>query len=948
MIAEEFTGAVVLTVNGKKVEVAARPDMRLSRVLREELGLTGTKVGCDAGDCGACTVLIDEEQACACLVPAAQLEGRQVQTIEGLADDPIGRALQRSFHHHGAAQCGICTPGMLMASLDLLRRAEKVDLPMVEAALGGVLCRCTGYLKICEAVLDAGRFLEPDGGPPDDPALPTGEATVAAREMGSDSTSCSSANDITVGARIARLDGLPKLDGSEVYGADKAPEDALWLRAIRSPHARARFAIGDLRAFVSNEPGIFRVLTFADVPGENSFGIFPDMKDQPVFAEVETRYRGEAVAAIIGERAAIDGFDVARFPIRWDPLEPLIGLDGALSPNAHASHPSRPDNVLVRGWVEKGDIDSAFRGSPHVAEGLFSTRFVEHAYIEPEAGFARRVGDRVEVFASTQAPYMSRDEVARVLGVEPGDVRIIPSACGGGFGGKLDVSLQPMLAVAAWQMGVPIRSIYTRPESMAATTKRHPAAITARAACDAEGRITAYAMEADFDTGAYASWGPTVAGRVPVHGTGPYRVPNVLNRARAVYSNGPIAGAFRGFGVPQAAIAHEALYDELAEKCGLDRLEFRLLNALRVADETATGQVLQASVGLDRCLEALRPHWKRMLEEAETLNAEPAVTRRGVGIACMWYGIGNTALSNPSRMRIALTREGKLLFFNGAVDIGQGSTTVLTQIAAEALGLPVTAFTLVTGDTDKTADAGKSSASRQTFVSGKAAENAALALRAEILRHTNAGPHAQFALEGERLKIDDIKGESAVIDLASWPAGPDGIVFEGVGDFDPPTEALDIKGQGVPYATYGFAAQIVALDVDRALGTVQLDRFVAAHDIGRAINPTLVEGQIHGGIAQGIGLALMEEYVPGRTENLHDYLIPTFGDVPPIEIILVEAAEPLGPFGAKGVGEPALVPAAPAILGAIRHATGVSIRDIPALPHRVRAALEAAGRAWEI
>ncbi len=336
-----------------------------------------------------------------------------------------------------------------------------------------------------------------------------------------------------------------------------------------------------------------------------------------------------------------------------------------------------------------------------------------------------------------------------------------------------------------------------------------------------------------------------------------------------------------------------------------------------------------------------------MLAEAETLNARRPVTRRGVGIACMWYGIGNTALSNPSRMRLALTREGKLLFYNGAVDIGQGSTTVLTQIAADALGLPVEAFTLVTGDTGKTADAGKSSASRQTFVSGKAAENAALALRAEILRHTNAGPRAQLSLQGSRLTVD-VSGETSILDLAAWPSGADGIVFEGVGDFDPPTEPLDVKGQGVPYATYGFAAQIVALDVDTGLGTVRLDRFVAAHDVGRAINPTLVEGQIHGGIAQGIGLALMEEYVPGRTENLHDYLIPSFGDVPPIDIILIEAPEPLGPFGAKGVGEPALVPAAPAILSAIRHATGVSIRDIPALPHRVRAALEAAGVAVEI
>ncbi|MFI5011417.1 MAG: molybdopterin-dependent oxidoreductase [Hyphomicrobiales bacterium] len=942
MSVAEFMGMVALTVNGKAVEVPARAEMRLSRLLREELHLTGTKVGCDAGDCGACTVLIDGEQACACLVPAAQLEGRRVMTVEGLADDPLGRALQRSFHQHGAAQCGICTPGMLMASLDLLRRGEPVDAAMIEAALGGVLCRCTGYLKIAEAVLGAGAFLDEEEAMAEVAASDQGEASFAETR----SEALLNRSGAVVGTRLPRLDGLPKLDGSEAYGADAAPQEALWLRAIRSPHARARFTIGDLGAFVSNQAGIFRVLTAADVPGENGFGIFPDLKDQPVFAESETRYRGEAVAAIIGERSGIDEFDIRRFPIRWEKLEPLAGLDAALSPNAHASHASHPDNVLVHGWVEKGDAETGFAAAAHVAEGLFETSFVEHAYIEPEAGFARRVGDRIEIFASTQSPYMDRDEVARVLGIEPGDVRIIPSACGGGFGGKLDQSVQPMLAVAAWRTGVPVRCVYTRPESMAATTKRHPAVISARAACDAEGRITAYASEADFDTGAYASWGPTVAGRVPVHAAGPYRVPNVLNRARAVYTNNPVAGAFRGFGVPQAALAHEGLYDELAASCGLDRLEFRLLNALRVADETATGQVLLASAGLAECLEALRPHWTGMLAQAQALNADAGILRRGVGIACMWYGIGNTALSNPSRMRLGLTREGRLLFFNGAVDIGQGSTTVLTQIAAEALGLPVAAFTLVAGDTDKTFDAGKSSASRQTFVSGKAAENAALALRAEILRHTNAGPNARLALDGARLTVT-VGGEAVAIDLAAWPSDAEGIVFEGVGDFDPPTKPLDVKGQGAPYATYGFAAQIVALDVDMGLGTVRLDRFVAAHDVGRAVNPALVEGQIHGGIAQGIGLALMEEYVPGRTENLHDYLIPTFGDVPRIDIILIEAPEPLGPYGAKGVGEPALVPAAPAILSAIRHATGVSIRRVPALPHRIRASLQAAGVAAE-
>jgi aldehyde oxidoreductase len=377
--------------------------------------------------------------------------------------------------------------------------------------------------------------------------------------------------------------------------------------------------------------------------------------------------------------------------------------------------------------------------------------------------------------------------------------------------------------------------------------------------------------------------------------------------------------------------------DDLALALGLDRLEIRRRNALRVGDRTATGQRLEASCGLPACLEALAPRWQALLAEADAFNQGPGPTRRGVGIGCMWYGIGNTGMSNPSTMRLTLDREGRLTLFNGAVDIGQGSTTVLAQIAADALGVPLGAIEQVVGDTDRTADAGKTSASRQTFVSGKAAELAALDLRAQILRRANAGPEAQIVLEGPVVEIVD-GTQRHRLDLAGLPA-LDGVVLEGVGTFDPPASPLDADGQGSPYATYAFGAQIALVEVDLELGTTQARRIVAAHDVGRAINPTQVEGQIEGGIAQGLGLALMEEYLPGRTENLHDYLIPTAGDVPEIEVILIEDPEPLGPFGAKGVGEPGLIPTAPAILSAIRHATGVRLTRVPALPHRLRAAI---------
>jgi CO/xanthine dehydrogenase Mo-binding subunit/aerobic-type carbon monoxide dehydrogenase small subunit (CoxS/CutS family) len=907
---------MAFSVNGRACRAAARPASRLSEVLRDALGLTGTKVGCDAGDCGACTVLLDGRQVCACLTAAAQAEGRAITTVEGLAGNGgLGR-LQRAFLAHGAAQCGICTPGMLVAASDLLARNARPTEPEVHAALGGVLCRCTGYRKIVEAVLAAAG----GGGQPAD--APAGGA---------------------VGFRAPKTDGVAKVTGAEIFGADRAPAGALWLRTIRSPHAKARFTLGDFEPLRARHAGLVDVITARDVP-LNSFGIFPDGKDQPVLAAASVRFRGEAVLCLVGERDAVLRIREEEIPIQWAPETPQSEPEDALANRADPIHATHPDNVLIRGRVAKGDVDAGMAGAAFVAEGEFTTSFVEHAYIEPEAGYAERVGDRLRIFASTQTPYMDREEVARILGIKDTQVHIVPSAVGGGFGGKLDVSVQPLLAVAAWRLRLPVRTVYTRPESMASTTKRHPARMRARFACDRDGKLVAADFSGDFNTGAYASWGNTVANRVPIHASGPYFVPNVRALTRAIYTNAPIAGAFRGFGVPQSTIAHEALLDELADRAGIDRLELRYRNALRAGQATATGQVLKASAGLAQCLDALRPRWQDALSAAEAFNRRARAagplkgTRRGAGLACMWYGIGNTVIANPSTMRVGLRPEGRVMLYNGAVDIGQGSNTILVQVLADALGLPMGAIGYVMGDTDLTADAGKTSASRQAFVSGNAARIAGERLRERMIALAEARPDARLRLERGTLVAADVEGEKRV-DLTELPRDRSGDVLAAEGFFNPPTVPLDRDGQGVPYATYAFAAQLAEAEVDLELGTTRLLGIAAAHDVGRALNPTQVEGQIHGGIAQGIGLALMEEYHAGRTENLHDYLIPTFGDVPPIEVLLIEDREPLGPYGAKGVGEPALIATAPAIFNAIGHATGVRVRHAPATPDRLRAAL---------
>jgi CO/xanthine dehydrogenase Mo-binding subunit/xanthine dehydrogenase iron-sulfur cluster and FAD-binding subunit A len=911
-------GPIEVEVNGRQRVIATDGRRRLVDVLREDLGLTGTKVGCNAGDCGACTVRVDGQQTCACLVPIGQMDGRSVMTVEGLSTDGRLGNLQAAFLAGGAAQCGACTPGMLMAADDLLARVADPTPAAVADALGGVLCRCTGYGAIASSVLAAA------GTAPDT----------------TDATPVEPGRAAAVGARIARVDGEPKVTGRERFGDDSPRSGELVLRVVRAPHARARFTVGDLGPFRARHPGLAAVLTARDIPGQNRFGIYPTGKDQPVLADGIARYRGEAVLALVGEPGTVATIDDTELPISWTPLEPVVGIEAGLAATAPQLHQDRPGNVLVEGIVRRGDVDAALAGAAAVASGTFQTTFVEHAYIEPEAGMARVVDGRIEVYATTQTPYMDRDELALILGVDPERVRVIPSACGGGFGGKLDLSIQPLLATAALRLGRPVRGAYSRPESMAATTKRHPARITATFGAAADGRLTGVRVHADFDTGAYASWGPTVANRVPVHAAGPYEVPAAACTSRAVHTNGPPSGAFRGFGVPQMAIAHEAMLDELAAQLGIDPLEIRLRNALRAGSRTQTGQRLSASVGMVACLEALRPRWAALRAAAADHNADPqaGASRRGVGIGAMWYGIGNTALPNPSVIEVGVRRDGSVVLVSGAVDIGQGSSTVLAQIAADALGVPVAGIIRVGPDTDASPDAGKTSASRQTFVSGNAARLAGLDLRRQILALAEAPEDATIAAGKGRVVVRS-NGTESIVELGELAEVGRGCVVLGRGRYDPKTTPLDADGQGDPYETYAFGAQLAVVDVDRELGTVAVRRIVAAHDVGRAINPGLVEGQIRGGVAQGLGLALMEDYVPGRTDNLHDYLIPTIGDMPEIECILIEDPEPAGPFGAKGVGEPALIPTAPAILAAIRDATGARMTGVPATPDRVRAAL---------
>ena len=900
---------IAFSLNGRDVTATPFAGQRLSQLLREALQARDVKVGCDAGDCGACTVLVDGAPICACLMPAQQASGTQVETLAGLIrHDPHTQALAQSFEAFGAAQCGICTPGMMVSATALLRQKTSPDAADVADALGGVLCRCTGYRKIIDAVVHARTDL-----PQDDATGHTGAA-------------------------IRHLDAAAKIQGTTRYGDDVAPPDTLELRIIRSPFHRAAFTFGDLEAWARNTVGIATVLTSNDIEGQNAFGVIPAFVDQPVFAEDKCRFRGEAVAAVVGTPTAMAQFDSAEFPVTWHEKSAALTMSEAMRKDADLLHPDRPRNVMCGGFVTCGAPDDALERADFTVEGTFKTAFVEHAYIEPEAGFAELRDGRVEIHACTQAPVMDLDGLEAILGLDRKNIRVMPTAAGGGFGAKLDLSVQPYLALAALKTGKPVRLTYSRTESMQSTTKRHPADITMRIGATRDGYLCGMVFDGLFNTGAYASWGPTVANRVPVHASGPYRVADYRADAKGIHTHCPPSGAFRGFGVPQSAVAQESLFDELADKLNVDRLEFRIRNALKNGVPTVCGQVFNQGVGIKACLEALRPAWHAERAEAATLNARNGTMKRGVGLAGGWYGCGNTSLPNPSTIKAGIRPDGQVVLHQGAMDIGQGANTVISQIFATALGIPTHQLSLVGGDTDVTPDAGKTSASRQTFVSGNAARLTGEALRGQILKLVNAAKDANLTIKDGVITVQDGAGRHD-IDLATFATDADGYALSAEETYDPPTKPLDANGQGIPYAQFGYAAHLAVVEVDTALGTVKPIKFVAAHDVGHAINPLLVEGQVEGGIAQGLGMALMEEYIPGVTDNLHDYLIPTIGDMPPVETIIIEEPDAHGPYGAKGLGEHVLIPTAPAILNAIKDATGVRITQIPATPARVRAAL---------
>lgn len=742
-----------------------------------------------------------------------------------------------------------------------------------------------------------------------------------------------------LGASAHRVGSKQRALGETSFGFDQGQDGDLYLACVRAHKAPARIKRIDIDKAMSL-PGVVRVFTAADIPGINRLGIIPVSKDQEFIAQKIVRHRGQAVALLAAESqaAALAGAKAVR--VDYEELPGVFDPENALADETPLVHPDHPTgNLLKENVIKKGDVEEALAKSHVKVEAEYTTGRVEHCSLEMEGGRAEYDDGRVIVWACTQNPHYDQADLALFLGVEPEKIRVVQAETGGGFGGKLDMSVQPFLALAAWHLRRPVRMAYTREESLLATGKRHPFRMRYITGADAEGRLTAVKAELLADTGAFASYGLAVCMRAAVHATGPYLVPNLDVRCRMAYTNNTWNGAMRGFGVPQAALAHEGQMDALAETLGMDPLEIRIKNALGAGQATATGQVLNNGVGLVRCLERIRP----IYEQWRTNLSQGPWHKEGIGLGCMFYGIGNTGVSNPSTAQIEWRPDGRVVLYTGVAELGQGSDTVLRQLAAERLGLDPDDIDLCRGDTDRTTNAGATSASRQTYISGNAVLSAADNLEALLLkgaREFMGGRHLDLDIRGNLILEKGGQGRTLEVEeVVRFMVNEGGQVKAG-GKFDPNFTALDPEtGQGRPYATYGFAAQCALVEVDTASGEVKVKEVAAAHDVGRAINQRAVMGQICGGVAMGVGMALMEEYHAGSSDNLQSYHIPTAADAPKVTPLIVEEPEETGPYGAKGVGEPALIPTAPAVAGAVSQALGRPMRHLPINLERVMDAL---------
>jgi len=883
---------ITFHLNGKVTEASYEPGMHFLEVLREECGIVSAKDGCaPEGTCGCCLILVDGRPALPCLRKPDQMQGHDVVTLEGVPDE-TRRILSEAFVLEGGVQCGFCIPGILVRASSLMKQGRTADRRAVAKALDGHLCRCTGYGRIIDAIQTAGEacknggrlprkeprrhfFFGEEFGLSRNPAFAPFDELKASRTSRGAKGNGANGHGHGIGRSAPRLGGLEQALGERPFVDDMRVPGMLHGAPVLSEHPRAKVVAIRTPAAMAL-PGVVRVFTAADVPGERGTGL--NVPDLPVFVAVgeTTCYVGDFLAMVVADTAFHARRAAEKIEVDYEVLEPVTDPFAALEPGAPQVHALGnlhvSPNLIETTAFARGDVDAALAASAHVIEQTFATQPVEPAFLEPEACLALPQGKGVKVHTESQGSIFDQRQIAKVLKLPPEEVEIALAASGGAFGAKEELSIQAQTALAAYLMGCPVKTVLTRKQSTQHHVKRHPMTLKCTVGADAEGRLLAVRARIVGDAGGYTGTSDKCLLRAACHSCGPYRVPNVDIEARAVYTNNPTSGAMRGFGTNQAHFAMEGMMDLLAEKVGVDGYDIRERNILNPGDAGATGQIMRESVlGLRKSLEAVKEIYK-------------SARYAGIGCGIKSTGIGNGTIDS-GHIVIRVVESACVEILTGYTEMGQGVYTATIQAVCEETGLPPEIMT-VRWDKALGNKCGETWASRATTLSCAAAQQAARKLAADLKE-----------LPLERLVGREYAGDY-ICNFTTRPGTPEAV--------QNPTTHL----------TFSYSTQVVILGEDG-----RIERVVAAHDVGRALNPRLCAEQMEGGVHMGLGYALSENFTStnGRPDSLllRDLGIVRAKDMPKVDVILIEVPDEVGGYGAKGVGEIGCVATAGAVAGAL-------------------------------
>jgi aldehyde oxidoreductase len=868
---------VTFSLNGQQVEYTGDETRTLLQYLRETAGITSVKDGCSGqGACGACMVEIDGKARLSCTRKMKTLEGSQVLTMEGI---PAGvrDVIARAYVEKGAVQCGFCTPGFIMRTKILFAENPAPGRDQIKKAINLNLCRCTGYVKIIDAIETALKNLNE----PLSQAAPEAGSAVA---------------DAGIGGSLEKYLAYETAIGKRLFVNDMQVDGMLYGALRFSDHPRARVILIDISEALKVS-GVIRIFTASDIPGDRYTGLI--FSDWPLMiAEGEiTRYIGDVVAGVV----AVDEVSARRaagmIRVEYELLEPVSDAMMALEPGSAQVHPGKP-NLLEKCVVRRGGpVSEVLSQSSYQVSGIYETQRVEHAFLETEAALALPAETGVRLYSQGQGIYVDHQQVASLLGLSDEQVHVTLVPCGGGFGGREDITVQGHVSLFAYLLQRPVKLHLSREESIAMHPKRHPVRMDISLACDEQGMLTALRLRAIGDTGAYASVGTKVMERVAGHACGGYHIPSVDIESSTVYTNNIPSGAMRGFGANQVAFALESCIDELCAKGGFDRWKFRFDNALEDGKMTATGQVLEAGVGVKACLLALKDHF---------------YAAKYAGLAC---GIKNSGVGNGMTdfcdVRITLLSSGRVRIEHGWTEMGQGVQNMAIQTLHQETGID-TSLIDVEVDTDAALPTGMTTSSRATALLGNAIIDASNAIRRDI--EQSAKSFKQTAEPGNA-------NRESLLALA-------GRTYHGKYYCDWTTKPGADVEKIVTHYSYGYAAQLVVVN-DQG----EIEKVYAAHDAGKIMNPMLFEGQIQGAVHMGLGYALTED-LPMEGSRLVSVKLSQCGvlkamETPDIEVIGVEVPDPVGPYGAKGIGEIGLVPTAAAVANALCQFDGIRRKKLP-------------------